>query len=71
MANETTRISMNIHGASGVTLLAHRQHEGTEWAEIKIGHVRIVVFEREAIDDALRLPRAAEFTSNIEAVEAA
>lgn len=71
MANETTRISMNIHGASGVTLLAHRQREGTEWAEIKIGHVRIVVFDREAIDDALHLPRDADFSTNFAVEEAA
>lgn len=67
----TRTISMNVHGAPSVTLLAHRQHKGTEWAEIKIGYLRITVFEREAIDDALHLPRDADFTSNIAVDQAA
>lgn len=64
-------IHMSIHGADGVRLLSHRVRNGTEWVVIKIGHMRITLFEREAIDDALHLPRAADFTTNIEASEAA
>lgn len=71
MTNEPTRISMDVFGADGVKLIAHRKREGTEWAEIKIGHLRITVFEREAIDDVLHLPRDEQFTTNVLAEEAA
>lgn len=70
-STEYTSIHMTVHGARGVTLLSHSQLNGTEWAEIKIGHLRITVFERAAIDDALHLPRDEAFTSNIVTDEAA
>lgn len=65
------RIHMSVHGATGITLVYHGQREGTEWAEIKIGHLRITVYERGAIDDALHLPRDPEFITNIPSAEAA
>lgn len=64
-------IHMSIHGADGVRLLSHHVKDDTEWVEIEIGHMRITLFEREAIDDALHLPRSDDFTTNIEAQEAA
>ena len=67
----TPRMHMSIHETPGVKLIQHSRNNGTEWAEIRIGHLTITVYERDAIDDALRLPRDADFTSNIPAVEAA
>lgn len=70
-STEYTRIHMSVHGADGVTLLQHSRRNDTEWAEIKIGHLCITVFERGAIDDALHLPRDEAFSTNITAAEAA
>ena len=59
--------TMNIHGAEGVRVIAHLQRDTTEWATIRIGELQITVFEREAIDDALCLPRSADFKSDFPA----
>ena len=58
-------IGMDIHDAGGIKLIDHSERNGTEWARVQIGKLQITVYDRESIDDALKLPRHAHFRSNL------
>lgn len=68
-------LATHVHGAERVQLARHCMSKGTEWATIQIsgsqGVINLTVYERGAIDDALHLPRSADFYTNIPEQEAA
>lgn len=64
-------IRMDIHNAGGIVLEEHMHRNTTEWASIRIGELRITVYDRASIDAALMLPKSEFFRTNIHELEAA